>query len=80
MPHVMRYVGRTKADRMARLAEATGSGQDAAGDVAQLIESLGLPQHIAEYEIGEPELKRAAEDLGDRWPAKDLLEIYLAAL
>jgi alcohol dehydrogenase class IV len=80
MPHVMRYVGRTKADRMARLAEATGSGKDAAGDVAQLIESLGLPQHIAEYKIGEPELKRAAEDLGDRWPAKDLLEIYLAAL
>jgi alcohol dehydrogenase class IV len=80
MPHVMRYVGRTKADRMAKLAEATGSGKDAAGDVAQLIESLGLPQHVAEYEIGEPELRRAAEDLRDRHPAEELLEIYLAAL
>src|SRR4029077_3434747 len=72
MPHVMRYVGRSKPDRMAGLAEATGSGKDAAGDVAQLISSLGLPQHIAEYKIGEPELKRAADDLGDRYPAKDL--------
>jgi len=80
MPHVMRYVGRTKPDRMVQLAEATGSGKDAAGDVAELIASLGLPQHIAEYKIGEPELKRAADDLGDRYPAKDLLEIYLAAL
>lgn len=80
MPHVMRYVGRTKPDRMSRLAEATGSGKDAAGDVARLIEALGLPQHIGEYKIGDPELRRAAEDLGDRWPAKDLLEIYLAAL
>jgi maleylacetate reductase len=80
MPHVMRYVGRAKPERMARLAEATGSGKDAAGDVVQLIASLSLPQHIAEYKIGEPELKRAADDLGDRYPAKDLLEIYLAAL
>jgi len=80
MPHVMRYVGRTKGDRMAKLAEATGSGKDAPGAVAQLIESLGLPQHIAEYEIGEPELRRAAEDLKDRYPAGELLEIYLAAL
>jgi alcohol dehydrogenase class IV len=76
----MRYVGRAKPDRMAKLAEATGSGKDAAGDVAQLIESLGLPQHIAEYEIGEPELRRAAEDLRDRYPAEELLEIYLAAV
>jgi len=80
MPHVMRYVGRAKPDRMARIAEATGSSKDAAGDVAQLIASLGLPQHIADYKIGEAELKRAADDLGDRYPAKDLLEIYLAAL
>ncbi len=80
MPHVMRYVGQTRPDRMAQLAEATGSGKDAAGDVAKLIASLGLPQHIAEYKIGEPELKRAADDLGDRYSAKDLLEIYLAAL
>jgi len=80
MPHVMRYVAGKKPDRMAQLAEATGSGKDAAGNVYDLIASLGLPQHIAEYKIGEPELRRAADELGDRYPAKDLLEIYLAAL
>ena len=80
MPHVMRYVARTKPERVARLGAATGSVKDAAGDVEALIASLGLPQHIAEYGIGEPELRRAADELGDRYPAKDLLEIYLAAL
>jgi alcohol dehydrogenase class IV len=80
MPHVMRYVARSKPDRMAVVAAAAGSGTDAADDVQTLIASLGLPQHIAEYAIGQPELRRAAEDLGDRYPAKDLLEIYLSAL
>jgi maleylacetate reductase len=80
MPHVMRYVARAKPERMALVAEATGSGKDAAGDVEKLIASLGLPQHIADYEIGEPELRRAADELSDRYPAEDLLEIYLAAL
>jgi alcohol dehydrogenase class IV len=80
MPHVMRYVAREKPERVARLGAATGSVKDAAGDVEALIASLGLPQHIAEYGLGETELRRAADDLGDRYPAKDLLEIYLAAL
>ena len=80
MPHVMRYVAREKPERVARVGAATGSVKDAAGDVEALIASLGLPQHIAEYGIGEAELRRAAHDLGDRYPANDLLEIYLAAL
>jgi len=80
MPHVMRYLARSKPERMALIAEATGSGKDAAADVEKLIGSLGLPQHIADYEIGEPELRRAADELGNRYPAADLLEIYLAAL
>jgi maleylacetate reductase len=80
MPHVMRYLARTMPDRMALIAEATGSGKDAAADVEKLIASLGLPQHIADYEIGEPELRRASDELAGRYPAADLLEIYLAAL
>jgi len=80
MPHVMRYVARSKPDRMALVAAATGSGKDGADDVQRLITSLGLPQHIADFGIGEPELRRAADELGDRYPAKDVLEIYLAAL
>ena len=80
MPHVMRYAARTRPERMALIAEATGSGKDAPADVEKLIASLGLPQHIADYEIGEPELRRAADELAGRYPAADLLEIYLAAL
>jgi 3-oxoacid CoA-transferase len=80
MPHVMRYMERTKPERMAELARATGSGRDAAVDVRGLISLLGLPQHIAEFGIGERELRRAAADLADKYPAEDLLEIYLAAL
>jgi hypothetical protein len=73
-------VGERKPDRISLLAEATGSGKDAPGDVENLIASLGLPQHIAEYGIGEPELRRAADELSDRYPARDLMEIDLAAL
>jgi len=80
MPHAMRYMERIKPERMAELALATGSGKDAAVDVRGLISLLGLPQHIAEFGIGERELRRAADDLADRYPAQDLLEIYLAAL
>jgi alcohol dehydrogenase class IV len=80
MPHVMRYMERTRPDRMAELARATGSARDAAVDVRGLISLLGLPQHIAEFGIGEPELRTAANELGGKYPAEDLLEIYLAAL
>jgi maleylacetate reductase len=80
MPHVMRYMERTKPERMAELARATGSGRDAAVDVRGLISLLGLPQHIAEFGIGEPELRKAATELAGKYPPEDLLEIYLAAL
>jgi hypothetical protein len=39
-----------------------------------------LPQHIADYEVGEPEVRRAADELAGRYPAADLLAIYLAAM
>jgi maleylacetate reductase len=78
LPHVMRYFERRMPDRLALLAEATGPGP--AARVQGLIESLGLPQHISAYGIGEPELRRAAGELAGKYPAEDLLEIYLAAL
>lgn len=68
LPHVMRYLGRT---------HELGVNP---GDVEKLIRDLGLPQHIAAYGIGEPELRRAAEELAGRHPAGDLLQIYTAAL
>jgi alcohol dehydrogenase class IV len=79
LPHVMRYLGESMPERMALLGKATGSG-NAVGDVQHLIESLGLPQHIAAYGIGEPELRKAASDLGGKYPAADLLRVYLEAL
>ena len=78
LPHVMRYLGRRMPERVAMLAGATGP--DPAGKVQGLIEALGLPQHIAAYGVGEPELRRAAGELAGKYPADDLLEIYLAAL
>jgi len=83
MPHVMRYQAGRQPGRLAALSQATGSGGGplaAADDVAALIASLGLPRHIAEYGIGEPELRTAAGELAGQHAAADLLDIYLAAL
>jgi len=78
LPHVLRYYETRMPDRVALLSAATGP--DPAARVQGLIESLGLPQHIAAYGIGEPELRRAADELAGKYPARDLLEVYLAAL
>ncbi|HEY4026900.1 MAG TPA: iron-containing alcohol dehydrogenase [Candidatus Dormibacteraeota bacterium] len=83
LPHVMRYQVARLPRRLAELSEATGSGGGplaAAADVQRLIHELCLPQHIADYGIGEPELRAAADTLRAPVPAADLLEIYLAAL
>jgi maleylacetate reductase len=79
LPHVMRYLAATKTERMSELAAATGGG-DAPAAVQRLIAELGLPQHIADYGIGEPELRRAAAELAGAYPEADLLNIYTAAL
>src|SRR5438094_4770074 len=68
MPHVMRYLGRAKTLPVS------------ADDVHGLIGKLGLPQHIRDYGIGEPQLKTAASELAGKYPEEDLLRIYLAAL
>jgi alcohol dehydrogenase class IV len=78
LPHVMRYLEQRMPDRVALLSAATGS--DPAGRVAGLIESLGLPRHIAAYGIGEPELRKAAGEVAGKYPAEELLKVYLAAL
>jgi maleylacetate reductase len=78
LPHVMRYLEGRMPERTAELAAATGP--DPAARVQKLIESLGLPQHIDAYGIGEAELRKAAGELAGKYPAEDLLKIYLAAL
>jgi len=79
LPHVLRYLAERMPERVAKVGEATGSG-DAARDIQTLIVSLGLPQHIAAYGIGEPELRRAASELGGKYPSAELLRVYLEAL
>jgi maleylacetate reductase len=78
LPHVMRYFQGRMPDRFALLSAATGN--DPAGQVQDFIQSLGLPQHIAKFGIGEAELRKAAAGLVGKYPAEDLLGIYLAAL
>jgi maleylacetate reductase len=83
LPHVLRYQAGRQPVRLAELSAATGSGGGplaAADDVERLVAALGLPQRIAAYGIGEPELRAAAEALAGDLPAADLLAIYLAAL
>jgi alcohol dehydrogenase class IV len=73
LPHVMRYLATRQPERVRGL----GVTPD---DVASLIRDLGLPQHIAAYGVGEPELRLAANELAGRYPAEDLLQIYTAAM
>jgi maleylacetate reductase len=78
LPNVIRFLERRMPDRVALLSGATGP--DPAGRVQRLIASLGLPDRIAAYGLGEPELRKAAGELGGKYPAEELLKIYLAAL
>ncbi len=68
LPHVMRYLGRTTP-----LPVSADAVQD-------LIAQLGMPQRIADYKIGEPELQEAASELAGKYPEEDLLRIYLSAV
>jgi len=79
LPHVMRYLAASQPERMQELGAATG-GDDAAEAVETLIHELRLPQHIAEFGVGESELRRAASELAGKYAETDLLKIYTAAL
>jgi maleylacetate reductase len=72
LPHVMRFLAQRMPERMAAMPPPDA--------VYDLIGSLGLPQHIEAFGIGETELRRAAGELAGRYPAADLLAIYVSAL
>ena len=78
LPHVMRYLAGRRPDRMTALEQSMGSNP--ADAVQDLVGSLDLPQHIAAYGIGAPELRKAASELAGKHAEDDLLGIYLAAL
>ena len=86
LPHVMRYRAGWQEQRLAQLAAAMGgqSAGDAADAVEELVKRLELPHHIADFGIGEPELRSAAAALagssGGQHTEADLLRLYMAAL
>jgi maleylacetate reductase len=72
LPHVMRYLARSMPERLSALPSPDA--------VEELIASLELPQHISQFDVGQAELRRAADELAGKYPASDLYGIYLAAL
>ena len=52
----------------------------AANCMQRLIAALGLPQGVAQYGIGEVELRQAAKDLAGKLPVEELIAIYISAL
>ncbi len=79
LPHVMRYLAPRTADAQTRIADAFGSAS-AADAVADLIHSLGLPEHLSAYHLSERDLEEAVRPLAnDQYPFEDLVGIYRAA-
>jgi len=89
LPHVMRYLAATQADRLALMAPALGVNRPGASEaelaraaadaVEGLIARLGLPHHLAAYGLSEEQLRGAAEGLSKQYPVEDLLAILHAA-
>ena len=78
MPHVMRFLEYRDPERMSLLEKVFGG--EPAGVAYRFIGSLGLPQHIAAFGIGEPELRRAAAELAGKYSEEDLTAIYKSAI
>lgn len=69
LPHVMRWNREVTADRQARIAQAMGAADgDAAGAVARLIASLGLPTRLRDLGVERAVFPQiAAGALGNLW-------------
>jgi alcohol dehydrogenase class IV len=90
LPHVMRYLAERNPLPLARAAAALGvdtaemslehAARRAADAVAELIQALGLPQHVAAFGLSESDLEAAARPVAsDAYPLDDLVAIYRAA-
>ena len=91
LPHVMRYLAPRTGSAQARIAEALGTdvrempveqaARCAADAVAELIDRLDLPHHLAAYGLNEADLEAAARPVASSaLPVEDLVGIYRAAL
>jgi alcohol dehydrogenase class IV len=82
LPHVMRYLAPRTGAAQERIAAAlSADGVSAADAVASLIQTLGLPRHLADFALSEADLEAAARPVaGSEYPLDDLVNIYRAAL
>jgi maleylacetate reductase len=91
LPHVMRYLAPGRPEPLSRVASALGvqtaempvevAARCAADAVANLIEELGLPHHLAAYGLSDDDLVAAARPVASpEYPLEDLVAIYHAAL
>jgi alcohol dehydrogenase class IV len=69
LPHVMRWNLEATASRQARIAQALGAADgDAAGAVARLIASLGLPTRLRDLGVRKERFEAIALGaLGNMW-------------
>jgi alcohol dehydrogenase class IV len=90
LPHVMRYLAGRHPVPLARAAAALGvdtaempselAAHKAADAVADLVRALGLPDHLAAYNLSDADLNAAARPVAsDTYPFEDLVAIYRAA-
>ncbi len=91
LPHVMRYLAPHTTPAQARIALALGvdvvgmpiqkAAECAAEAVAELIQRLDLPRHLAAYGLTAADLEAAARPVASAGlPFEDLVAIYTAAL
>ncbi len=79
LPHVLRVLAPRKPATAARIAEALG-GADAAASVADLVAALGLPRHLAAWNLSDADLAEAVRPVATaEHPAAELLGILRAA-
>jgi alcohol dehydrogenase class IV len=87
----MRYRASSTTSKQASIAAALGvdtrempleqAAARAAEAVADLIADLGLPHHLAAYDLSDADLEAAARPVAtDDLPLRDLVGIYRAAL
>lgn len=80
LPHVLRYLAPRHPSAAAQIAAAL-DGRDAADAVADLIERLEVPRHLAEWHLSDADLLEAARGVASpEHPEPDLVRILRAAM
>ena len=79
LPHVLRYLAPRHPAAIARIAEALGA-RDAAAGLEELLDRLGVSRHLGQWNLTDAQLAGAARAAaGNEYPEADLLSILRAA-